>query len=122
MQVDTEVEGSLSGYTTASLQTYRIFVAALSPSHSQLSNYESRGNPSSSPNDDSVIDNFQLTIASSDIASLECYLSSSAYPSSRVRRPLRLNGTSASLVLDHASSLLSINHDLFVRAVFSPHA
>ena len=55
-------------------------------------------------------------------ASLECYLSSSAYPGSRVRQPLRLNGTSASLVLDHASSLLSINHDLFVRAVFSSHA
>ena len=121
MQVDTEVESSLSGYTTDSLQTYRIFVVVFLPSHPQLSNYESRSDPSSSLNDDSVIDNFQLTVESSAIASLECYLSSSAYPSSRVRQPLRLNGTSATLVLDHASSLLSINHDLFVPAVFPPH-
>lgn len=67
-------------------------------------------------NQDTSIDHFRVEVSSDAIASLECYLSSSAYPDSRARVPFHVNTTASSawLDLDYSSSLFSLNHDLFV--------
>lgn len=60
----------------------------------------------------------QLTLESPSLPSLVGYVSTSPRPLSRNRVPLRLTSNStASLVLDHSSSLFSTNRDVFVYLI-----
>lgn len=60
----------------------------------------------------------QLTLESPSLPSLVGYVSTSPRPLSRNRVPLRLtNDSTASLVLDHSSSLFSTNRDVFVHLI-----
>lgn len=60
----------------------------------------------------------QLTLESPSLPSLVGYVSTSPRPLSRNRVPLRLTTDStASLVLDHSSSLFSTNRDVFVHLI-----
>ena len=60
----------------------------------------------------------QLTLESPNLPSLVGYVSTSPRPLSRNRVSLRvLNESTASLVLDHSSSLFSTNRDVFVHLI-----